>query len=469
MVTKKTPSATSGAKPKPKTSTTRKPKTTAAKAKTTPPKQQVLPPSPKPKKPTPPAKPEVIDAKVVSETKKPASAQVEKPATKVEDPAKTPSPADPEKGKPEPTGTPPTKTEPAARPARPMLVIAGFALGSLAAGIIGYAIALKTLPPPQNSNAETIAQLNAIDSRVSDLETRLTAAETQKPTVDLTAIRSELDALAGTVAADTSALGARLDKAEQTLSTALENAQNGLSPATGNGAPDVSASASDLLASYGAEIKTLKAQLAAQVAKGEALAQKINEVASTTDQQISAANEKVQTLAENAKTGAKQIDLAVARTRLRAAVEGGKTFAAELQDISALKDVIVPEILNQSAAKGVASMTSLRSTFPQAARKALKASLKPTADASFSERVWAFLKNQIGARSLDEKAGDDPDAILSRAEAELGRDNLPKAIALVLTLPEAGIAAMNDWLTAANMRVNVETALADFTQHLDDQ
>jgi hypothetical protein len=63
-------------------------------------------------------------------------------------------------------------------------------------------------------------------------------------------------------------------------------------------------------------------------------------------------------------------------------------------------------------------------------------------------------------RSLTPRAGDSPDAILSRAEAAVGAGDLAGAIAELNTLPPAAQAAMADWIKAATARHAVVEAAA---------
>ena len=56
------------------------------------------------------------------------------------------------------------------------------------------------------------------------------------------------------------------------------------------------------------------------------------------------------------------------------------------------------------------------------------------------------------------RAGDGPDAILSRAEAALAGDDLDAALAELDALPEVVRAAMGDWLAGAEAR---QQALAE--------
>ena len=105
-------------------------------------------------------------------------------------------------------------------------------------------------------------------------------------------------------------------------------------------------------------------------------------------------------------------------------------------------------------------MAALRAGFAPAARDALTASLAETAGGSFWNRTTAFLRSQTGARSLTPRAGSDPDAILSRAEAALGAGDLGAALTEVAALPPAGQARMAEWQGLAERRLAAAQAIA---------
>ena len=63
------------------------------------------------------------------------------------------------------------------------------------------------------------------------------------------------------------------------------------------------------------------------------------------------------------------------------------------------------------------------------------------------------------ARSLTPKDGNDPDAILSRAEAAIGSGDLNMALSELANLPEPARDAMTDWLGDAQIRLSVLEAV----------
>jgi len=61
-------------------------------------------------------------------------------------------------------------------------------------------------------------------------------------------------------------------------------------------------------------------------------------------------------------------------------------------------------------------------------------------------------RRPLGARSVTPREGDDPDAILSRAEASVMRGRLGEALAEIEALPQVARDAMEDWIAQARTR-----------------
>ena len=82
-------------------------------------------------------------------------------------------------------------------------------------------------------------------------------------------------------------------------------------------------------------------------------------------------------------------------------------------------------------------------------------------------RVTAFLQSQVGGRSLEPREGDDPDAILSRAEADVQAGDISAALRELDNLPSAAQAVMAPWVEDANARLSATDAMAEFAAVLD--
>lgn len=160
-----------------------------------------------------------------------------------------------------------------------------------------------------------------------------------------------------------------------------------------------------------------------------------------------------------------RLEARTALAELAAATETGQPAPAALPPLAAVIDL--PPALN-AFAEGLPQLSALQTSFAGAARDALAAA--PLDEGSGTgDRVLNFLRSQTGARSLAPRAGDDTDAILSRAEAHVRAANLSAALTELDALPEGPAAAMAGWRAQAETRLNALAALAEVQSHLNNQ
>ena len=124
--------------------------------------------------------------------------------------------------------------------------------------------------------------------------------------------------------------------------------------------------------------------------------------------------------------------------------------------------VEVPAALSDVAADGVAQLSTLQAEIPDAARAALAAARATETDGG----LGGFLKRQLGARSVAPREGDDPHAVLSRLEAAVREGRLDAALAEAEALPSEAQAAMQDWIDAAQARVDAQSATEALVQRV---
>ncbi len=150
--------------------------------------------------------------------------------------------------------------------------------------------------------------------------------------------------------------------------------------------------------------------------------------------------------------------------QLREAVRAGGPFEAELTALRALAGAgaqwAVPlDALAAQAKEGVASERALRREFEDAAQAAvLAAGGNPPRD--WFERALAEAKALVTVRRVGDIEGDEPDAIVARAEMSLERVGLAEAEAALAALEGAPAAAMANWRARARAHVSVGRALA---------
>ena len=151
--------------------------------------------------------------------------------------------------------------------------------------------------------------------------------------------------------------------------------------------------------------------------------------------------------------------------RVRAALDSGEGFAAQLEALASL-GVDVPEAL-ATAREGVATLSALRGEFPAAARAALAAARSNSPLGGEDGGVEGFLRKQFGVRSLRRREGGGTDAALSRAEDALADGRLAEALAEIESLSAAVRGSMAEWAGLARRRLDAVDAAAALGGGLD--
>lgn len=329
-------------------------------------------------------------------------------------------------------------------------------LGGVLAAALGFVAArsqvIDPLLPPTWRAGVAAADL---DQLRTDLQAQAQATENLRDQLaglalpDIAPLSARLDALTGRIedqaaeiaanAERIAALGARLDPIDERLGVVEKRPiSEGLSDSA--------------IAAYERELAAMQDTLARQRSEVESF---IAEARALQDQ--------ARDLEAQAKAAEQAAANRAALARLRAELDTGQPFAplvAELQS----GGVEVPPALLAAADKGVVTVAALGAAFPPAAREALAASRAAEAGQG---GLRAFLDRHLGARSVTPRPGDDPDAILSRAEAALQAGDLDQALAELQALPEPARAAMEDWTAMAQLRRDALAAAAALAQRLN--
>ncbi|MDJ0640573.1 MAG: mitofilin family membrane protein [Paracoccaceae bacterium] len=360
------------------------------------------------------------------------------------------------------TAQPPQTEQQSAGSGVPVLAMV---FGGIVAGAIGYfgsALAPKPEPAPFDES-ELTAGIAANTAALGDLEGSLAALqEVSAPEVDLSGLESqigtimqsldtltrELTTLQTGLSETTAAFEAQANELDERV-VALETAV----PQAGELATD------DELRALRTRIEEMmgeaEARLAEAQAEADAIAQEATEMRAAAEAEaleVAAAAEARE--AELQALGERQSAL----LDLKSAMEAGTGYAETLPALGA-----VPDVISANAESGIPTIKSLQESFPTVARTALSQSVTVAEDASVGERLTAFINRRTNARSLTEQEGDSPDAVLSRAEARLGEGDLAAAVAELDSLPEAGKAALEDWLEQARTRLTAVEAVDELT------
>ena len=350
-------------------------------------------------------------------------------------------PAQAEEKAPPPPPVPPRAPAPA--PSATPLVI-----GGLIAGAAGFLVATFAVPegwpnPPAEAPAtvevptvdpETIARVDALSGDLSALAERLDnlpapSAEVVVPdSVDLTPLLDRLDAIEGETGGLSDALAA-LEQSAADLSSRVDE----IAERPNIVAPDGSAAMEAQLETFRRDLDAVTEAARAEIEEAQARASQIE---------------------ADAAAAAAEAARNAAMADIRAALESGEPFADAL---AGLGDV--PDALASVANDGVTPMAALQGAFPDAARGALQQVQSVPEDASATDRVASFLRRHTNARSLAPREGDDPDAVLSRAEAALSAGDVDAALAELDALPEDASAALQSWINDARARAAAVAAM----------
>ncbi len=333
--------------------------------------------------------------------------------------------------------TAPTATSPARRSG--LSVAAGLILGGVLAAILGFAAARTIVPegwpfpgatpqpdPLAQAQAEQARQLQALRDQIAALGDRLDQLEAKTQTDSRATAQQVADLQSALEAANQ-----RLTQLADML-TALDArllAIEKLPQGSGSEAADAAARA------YERELARMREMLADELARIEARQQAAQETGQTAEEQAQAAA------------------LRAAMAELRADLNAGKPFADPLATLAQASGEPAPQALASVADTGIATLAHLQEIFPNAARAALSASIDALVQDGKISRIEGFLRSQLGTRSLEPRPGDDPDAVLSRAEAALKDGDLTTALAELDALPEAGRTKMSDWIRQARTRL----------------
>lgn len=316
---------------------------------------------------------------------------------------------------------PPVDPAPAQKsPLGPMI------LGGAVCAVLGFGAAVLTQQSsPLWPQDPAVAELTAkTDGAVADLQTQIDAIAA-RPAGDV--MQSDLTPMRDAVA--------QLSGLEQTIAD-LAGRVSALEQATIEAAiPD------DLIAKYRSEVESISALLESQ--RGEL---------NTFMQDAKAKADQAAEIAKNTLAGG-------ALDRIATALDTGSEFVQAMQDYEQAIGAAAPDALASLAADGVVTLQVLLQDYANVARAALAAARAEMDQGQGMAKVTNFLKNQFNARSVVPKSGDDPDAVLSRAEQALRDGDLAAAMDEISKLGPRAQATMSDWIAAAQARLDAQNTV----------
>ncbi len=322
------------------------------------------------------------------------------------------------------------KPESAPAPQRRRSIFLPLVLGGLVAGGLGYIAGENDLLPLSDRESTLEARLSDQEAAIEALQ-NVEAPAPEAP--DLSAIEGSLESLRS----DLSALSERLSELESRPRS---------TPTEGGEAP--------LPSDLAADLEQMRQAVEAQSAEVSAQQQEIADlIANARDAEAATAEAAREAAAREALAG------------IRAALGSGSAFAEEIAALEEAGLSDLPEGLLAPAESGAVTLSSLQTRFPEVAREALAAA-RAEAPAEEEAGIGAFLRRQLGARSVTPREGNSPDAILSRAEDLLRNGALSEALGELEALPESAREAMAGWLSEARTLADARAAAETLSQRL---
>lgn len=314
-------------------------------------------------------------------------------------------------------------------------VFFGMLLGGIFAAGLGFGLARLMPDLLLVTSDSTLSETVAVQAEELAALREQLAALPAKPAPD-PAIEERIARLEAASTSDLSAFESRLAAMESQIAT-LPTSVASVDPA--------------ILA----DLTALKQQVAA-LGSGGTVPADVIAAAEAAEARLQQAEARALALAEEAALAAASARRAAALDRIAAALDSGAPFAAAAADLGPE----LPTALADHAAAGLPTIPDLQNAFEEAARRSLEDALRANMGESWTDRVSNFLRSQTGLRSLTPRQGDDPDAVLSRAEAALASGRVAEALSELDAMPAAGKPALANWIAEAGKRTAAEDALS---------
>jgi hypothetical protein len=317
----------------------------------------------------------------------------------------------PEPGRDQPQ--PPQQPAAAQQRSRGSLLAASFVVGVVvlagAAGLQYWGVL-----PNMGSDDKTAGTLNMLSGDVESMKSSIAALKEAKPEVDFTPVNDKIAAI------------------EKKLATVPQ--PNGLS-----------ADADTRISALNDEVAGLKTALAEQK-KVE------DETKAALLLRLEALEKKTSEPRDDV-----QVAVAIASAGLKAAIDRGGPFTAELDTLAGIdaNDPAVKE-LKSFAATGVPSRAQLVAQFSDVADRILGAINAGNPNQSLTDRLLASAFSVVKVRPVGNVEGDTPEAVVARMETKLTNGDLKGAAAEWQKLPQAGKQVSADYAKSLGARIRVE-------------
>jgi hypothetical protein len=295
------------------------------------------------------------------------------------------------------------------------------AAGAVALAAIVFGLWLGGVLPAQNSSPP--AQQNASGEISAQLDKIQAALQSRPPDTALDARVATVEAQTKVLSESLAAINRRLDDVAAAAQSARERADGAVAAATG--AAQNSVQRSDLDALTGRIV---------------ALEQSIKTLSAATAQRPASADDRA-------------ARAAVAAEALRAVVERGAPYTAELATVKSLgADQAALAALQPSAAAGVPTAAALARELSQLTASLQQASGAAPSGGGFLGRLESNAKSLVRIAPVDATAGEEPSALVARLQADAARADIAAALADITGLPQSAKTILEPWVQKANAR-----------------
>jgi hypothetical protein len=327
----------------------------------------------------------------------------------------------------------------------------GAVLALIAAGGLQYAGVLGSPGAPSGAPA-----LDGVQSEIAALQQEIAALKQSAgaPDADLAGQVDALSISLDQVKADVAALQQAVDTAGsgddaglQALDSRVKEIETAIA---GLGQTGAQAPATEIAA------------IGDRIAGLEALVKSAGEKATADEGRIAALEENVAALSGkiDAQAAQPKIAMAIATSALKAAVDRGAPFLAELETFEVIAPD-APEIpeLRVHAEKGVASREEILAETDEAAKAMIAAGRTVDTNAGFFERLLNSAESLVTVRPIGAVEGEGVPETVARMEVALNAGDYAAAIAEYEKLPENVRAAAGAFVEKVRNRLAVERLL----------
>ena len=290
--------------------------------------------------------------------------------------------------------------------------------------------AQRTEPAQSNRAGAAEAQIKALSDSVAALSRRL----------------DDIAAASQSTAKTADAAQAAAEAAKSASANASQSATQAANDAVSKAASEAASQAASQVASQ------ITSQTAGQKNDLDALATKV----ATLESAVKALSENAAHPAEGANDQAAR--LTISAEALRAAVERGAPYQAELaavQSLGVTQDATAP--LAPFATTGVPTAAALAHELAALTPELEHTSETPSGGSTFLERLEAHAQHLVSITPVDAPAGNEPSAVIARIDVDAEHADIAAALTDIATLPETAKPLAADWLGKAKAR---EAAIA---------